>query len=125
MKWMSSIKLLVLGGSVFFLLYMVLALNTPYSSYLVHRSVQNQIVYLQNKFIQREDLVLQDKYPEGLVFSNALFALSLIEEVNNDPIANHKLNPMIDACILRLVCEEATSNFNENLSVHDKKELLP
>lgn len=56
---------------------------------------------------------LQNVYPEGKVFSNALFALSLIDYSEKQECDGQKIAFMLDKCIERLLSEKARVNFYE------------
>lgn len=99
------------------LLYAMLALVTPYSSYLLRRSVEHQINYLNTALSSGQDDVLQQRYPEGKIFSNALLALSVVEYSDNTGRTSDYYAEIVDACISRIFSDEALSNFDPNLEV--------
>jgi len=87
------------------LFYVLTCLSTPFSLALRDRSISNQINYINDRMIHGADEDLQDQYPEGYIFANALFALSLIE-------ANDNRNcPIIDRCIDNLISDKAKATF--------------
>ena len=65
--------------------YLIITLITPYNLFLQKRSIKNQITYIQSKMELGEDNVIQRRFPEGKIFSNALFALSIINS-NEDVV---------------------------------------
>jgi len=69
---------------VFLTIGLILLINliTPQFEFLLERSIDNQINFLENRFSKKLGNQLQDKYPEGELFSNLIFALSIIEYSN-------------------------------------------
>lgn len=61
------------------------------------------------------DDILQDRFPEGKIFSNALLALSTIEYCNQNQIFNEKYSEIVDNCIRRIQSKKATQTFSENM----------
>jgi len=105
---MSIIKI------VFSVIGFVLLLNflTPQFDFLLKRSIKNQISYLEDKFEKRLGNQLQKQYPEGELFSNLIFALSIIEysEYKNG------LSPeIVEKLIFTSVSDEAKLNYRKNL----------
>jgi len=105
------IKFLFIGFSFYCLINFI----TPFNSYLKNRSIENQIEYIQSKFEKGEDNVLQRRFPEGKVFGNALFALSIIEYQNNSTVTE-KNTRYIDRAINELLSPASKSTFPENLN---------
>lgn len=60
--------------------------------------------------LNRKDSVLQDQYPEGLIFSNAIFALSIIDysKAKKKGQENAKI---LDRIMIRLLSKEANQSF--------------
>lgn len=86
-------------------LYILTCLSPPYSSNFRDRSFSNQVAYINDRLIEGAADDLQDQYPEGYNFANALFALSLIEANDN------RYCPIIDRCIDNLISDKAKSTF--------------
>ncbi len=97
---------------VFILLIIVINSSTPFVNFLLNRSIKNQITYLQQEFDNGLGEKLQSRYPEGQLFGNLLFALSLIKysEINNNIDVN-----IIEKAILRTTNETAKNNFTKDL----------
>lgn len=104
-------KYLFLG----FCFYSFINFIIPFNSYLKKRSIENQIEYIQSRFEKGEDNLLQRRFPEGKVFGNALFALSIIEYQNKSTV-NEKHTRYIDRAIKEILSPEAKAIFHENLN---------
>lgn len=96
--------------------YVFLCLITPYIKLLKNRSDKNQINYLSEIIDKGYDNTLQDRFPEGKIFSNALLALSTIEYCDNNLIFNVKYSRIVDNCIRRIQSKKATKIFNEDMT---------
>ena len=96
------------------LLYFTFTLITPYSSFLRTRSIENQITYIHKRLELGDDNVLQRRYPEGKIFSNAIFALSAIQYF--DDSNKEKAAIIIDKCIKRLLSERSKRTFDDSLN---------
>jgi len=92
----------------------VVAFNliTPYSDFLLRRSIENQIEYLNTRFNNGLGEKLQYRYPEGELFGNLIFALSLIEYSKKSDFIRINL---IEEAIFRAISKEAKSNFTKEL----------
>lgn len=97
------------------LIYVFLCLITPYISVLKNRSIENQINYLSNILDNGYDNELQNRYPEGKLFSNAILAISTIEYCNKKENFGKKYSTIVDRCIQRIQSHRATQHFNPNL----------
>ena len=88
---------------------------TPYMPFLLEPSIQNQIEFISTELASGADDRLQEEYPEGKTFANAIFALSLIDlsETIDLPLIDRAV--LIDLCISRLLSEENKENFNQTL----------
>ena len=62
------------------------------------------------------DNTLQNRYPEGKLFSNAILALSTIEFCDNIGQFNKKYSTIVDNCISRIQSEQTIQIFNPNLN---------
>jgi len=89
---------------------------TPYSSVLLKRSIEHQITYLDGIFKRGYDDELQRRFPEGKVFSNAIFSLSVLDYTAKNAIEDKRYSKIVDRCIGRLFSEYATNKFSENMS---------
>ncbi len=87
-------------------------LSTPYSDFLLRRSITNQIAYLNNKFEAGLGKKLQERYPEGELFGNLIFALSLIKYSEKYEIPD--IN-QIENAILKTTSKGAKNNFTKDL----------
>lgn len=97
-----------------FLIIFIIIVITPFSDFLLKRSINNQISYLTTEFENGLGGKLQNRYPEGKMFSNLLFALSLIKYSES----SDKIQPiLIEEAILRTTSESAKSNFTKDLSL--------
>ena len=101
---------------LFFLLYVSSSLLVGHIPFLRKRSIQNQINYLTNTLQSGQDSILQTQYPEGQTFSNAIFALALIEYSNKIELNKKIYSSTIDRCIINLLSASTKSHFHENLS---------
>lgn len=98
------------------LTYVFLCLITPYINVLKNRSDKNQISYLSEIIDKGYDNTLQNRFPEGKIFSNALLALSTIEYCDNNRIFNEKYSKIVDKCIRRIQSKRAVQIFSESMS---------
>jgi len=100
--------------SCLILFYICFTLITPFNSTLKSRSINNQINYIHKRLEKGDDNVLQRRYPEGKIFSNAIFALSAIQHFEKYP--NEKSIIIIDNCIKRLLSEQSKRMFDDSLN---------
>jgi len=98
------------------LTYVFLCLITPYISVLKNRSDKNQINYLSKIIDKGYDNTLQNRFPEGKIFSNALLALSTIKYCDNNRIFIGKYSKIVDNCIRRIQSKKAVQIFSENMN---------
>jgi len=98
------------------ILYITINLLTPYNGFLRERSIDNQINYLNKLLDQGYDNTLQNRYPEGKVFSNALFALSIIEYAQQSRKPQKKWAQMVDTRINQLISKKARATFVEEMN---------
>lgn len=99
----------------FLLFYLTLGLLTPHVNWLQTRSIENQIDHLTELLNAGYDDELQERYPEGKMFSNVLLGLSIIEyseKLDNVPV---KYSSHVDSCILRVLSPEAKAPFSASL----------
>jgi hypothetical protein len=95
-----------------FFCYFLIDFLVPYIGFLQKRSIDNQINYLEIEFNKHLSEKMQNEYPEGEIFSNVIFALSLIEYSKfNKKITASK----IENVFLRTLSDKVRSNFHENL----------
>ncbi len=87
-------------------------LITPHVNFLLIRSIENQIAYLSNEFENGLGEKLQSRFPEGELFGNLIFALSLIEYSKKCESVDIDL---IEDAILRTTSQEAKTNFTKEL----------
>jgi len=97
------------------LTYVLICFITPFNNYLRNRSIENQINYQWNILDRGFDDELQERFPEGKLFSNCLLALSTIEYCNKKKITNRKYALIIDNCIRRIQSDKAKNVFDSNL----------
>ena len=97
------------------LFYTILCLATPFNTALRNRSIKNQINYLSGILDKGYDDSIQNRYPEGKLFSNALLALSTIEFCGNNGIVENKYVEIIDNCIKRIQSKKTLETFNPNI----------
>jgi len=93
----------------------ILNLITPHISFLHKRSIVHQINYLSNILDNGYDDELQNRYPEGRVFSNAILALALIEFSQKSNDKNSKFAQMLDARVQVLLSEKSSKTFSRKL----------
>ncbi|GGH69089.1 hypothetical protein [Phaeocystidibacter marisrubri] len=108
MKPIKKVKRVILIASI---VYVGMALLTPHFSPLRNRSIENQITYLSELLNSGYDDELQQQYPEGKMFSNALLSLSIIEYCDKRGITDKAMAEQVDSCILRILSTSATSPF--------------
>lgn len=99
---------------VIFVGYIGLQMLVPYSTLLLKHSINGQIFGIAARLDKNEDLTLQKRYPEGYIFANAIFALSVIELYNKGWV-HDKANIMVDKSIKKLLSSECRSRFNYEL----------
>lgn len=104
----SIIRILCL----FTLCYILACLITPFSPLLKNRSIKNQINFLIDQ--ANADDKLQEVYPEGLMFFNALLALSIIEYSHNSSKDHSFYSSQVESIINKMLSEKATENFPLN-----------
>lgn len=102
------------GFSVF--IYTLFCLITPFNDFLLNRSIDNQISYLNDILDAGYDDELQARFPEGKVFSNAILALSVIDYCNRHAAESNEYSAIVDNCIGRLLSEKSTSTFSPNMN---------
>lgn len=95
--------------------YVFLLIITPFNSFLRNRSISNQINYLSGILDEGYDDELQNRFPEGKIFSNALLALSIIEHSSKPGISAEISSSRIDHCINRLISSEAEDHFTKDM----------
>lgn len=96
--------------------YTFLCLLTPFNNALLNRSIQNQINYLSIAMSNGSDDEIQNRFPEGKLFSNSLLALSIIEYCNQTKKFENKYSHIVDNCIKRIQSEKALDVFDPNLN---------
>lgn len=101
---------------IILLTYGFLCLSTPFIGFLKNRSIRNQINYLSSIIDEGYDDTLQNRFPEGKLFSNAILALSTIEFCNQNKEYDKKYAAIVDNCIRRIQSEKTSQIFNSNLS---------
>lgn len=99
------------------MVYVLCALATPYVPTLHKRSIENQINYLNRQLVSGMDNDLQIRFPEGFVFANALFALSVLEysEIVNKNDALYAT--YLDRTTNRLLSDRAKRSFSKDLEL--------
>lgn len=97
--------------------YIFLCLSTPFVPFLKHRSIDNQIAYLSKILDEGYDDALQERFPEGKIFSNAILALATIEHCKSHRLYNEHYASIVDNCIRRIQSDHAKSKFNPSLSL--------
>lgn len=109
------IKKIALYLTISVVAYLVICLITPFNKYLKKRSIENQITYIDHIFSKGYDDELQTKFPEGKLFSNAIFSLSILEfcEVNN--CINETYAKIVDQNIKRILSHNTLSIFNSDM----------
>jgi hypothetical protein len=98
------------------LAYTFICIITPYNKTLRNRSIRNQINYLSNIIDNGYDDTLQERFPEGKLFSNCLLALSTIEYCDKNGKSNQRYAHIVDNCIRRIESEKAVASFDQDLN---------
>lgn len=106
----STFKWLLVGIFV----YIFLTLVTPYVKPLRHSAIERQIAYLNQQFESGLADKMQLVYPEGKLFSFAIFELSLIEYFQNSN--NQEIRFLIDQNMNRMLNDSLEIDFNLNLT---------
>jgi len=113
------LKKILISAGLILMIYAILCLITPYNKALSNRSIQNQITYLSRLLESGYDDVLQERYPEGKLFSNALLALSIIEYSDKGQAQKQSMYQryaqIVDSCILRIQSEQARKVFSSTV----------
>ncbi len=99
------------------LTYCLCCILTPFNSLLLERSLKNQLSHLQEKFANGADVVLQERYPEGMTFANAIFALSLLNLIDSPILDNQQLSNQIEYSLKQLQSQTNRDNFQDNLTL--------
>ncbi len=94
-----------------FTFYIFINIITPYQNTLKNRATRNQINYLSKILNKGYDDELQKRFPEGKIFSNCIFALSLIKYSEKHKDQNKRIANEIDNCIFRSISPKAINNF--------------
>lgn len=97
------------------LIYFIICSLTPNLKFLRNRSIENQINYLSKILDEGYDDRLQNIYPEGKIFSNALLALSIIEYSEKNSTHNERYALIVDRCIQRMQSKKALSIFSKEM----------
>lgn len=108
---MKRIKNLFKYLAYVILAYICFCFITPFSKSLRNRTIRNQISYLSEILNNGYDNELQNRFPEGKLFSNSLLALSVIEYCEGNMHSNKKYAKIVDDCIARIQSEKALENF--------------
>jgi len=109
-------KKLLKYASYGLLLYFLTCVITPFNKALRNRSINNQIEYLDQILRKGYDDQLQNRFPEGKLFSNALFSLSILKYCEDNRTHDLKYSKIIDLNIERILSEQAKSHFNVNMN---------
>lgn len=97
------------------LTYLIICFITPFNKYLRHRSIENQISYLDQIMKAGYDDKLQEIFPEGKMFSNAIFTLSIIEFCETNHKIEKKYTEIIEHNIKRILSKEAKEVFHTDM----------
>ena len=93
-------------------LFLFSCLISPHVDFLLRRSINNQIAFLEGEFQEGLGQQLQNNYPEGELFSNLIFALSIIEYAEFETA----LNPSsVERAIFASLSEDSQLNYEEAL----------
>ncbi len=98
------------------LLYILLSFLTPFSKSLRERSLKAQINYIAQELKEEKDLELQRRFPEGLMFANALFSLSLMNFDGQKPFNDVEKSKLIENCIERIHSPVNLEYFDQSLT---------
>lgn len=107
-------KIISTLGIIIFL-YITISISSVYVGFLKKRNIKNQISYLDNILSNGYDDELQLRYPEGKIFSNALLALSIIDNSNNTLTSHLEYAKIVDNCLERLLTESAQQPFSKEM----------
>ncbi len=112
---MKRIKKLLKYLGIIILVYLFLCLSTPFNNFLKKRSIKNQINYLSDILDAGYDDKLQERFPEGKLFSNSILALSIIEFCENNSLALEKYSIIVDKCVERILSDQALNAFDPGI----------
>jgi hypothetical protein len=115
LRLITRLKRILKVIGLFLLAYIFINLITPYSKFLKNRSINNQINYLSELLDDGYDDVLQDRFPEGKIFSNALLALSIIEHSAKREVLESR-SLIVDRCIKRILSSNAKKTFTKDMN---------
>lgn len=101
--------------TIIFLVYALTCLITPFVSVLRMRAIENQITYLSELLDNGYDNTLQERFPEGKMFSNAILALSIIEYSDHYKIPSEYYATIVDKCVIRILSNKAQESFDETM----------
>ena len=90
-------------------------LLTPFNKHLRNRSIKNQISYIDEIMRKGFDNKLQNRFPEGKLFSNAIFSLSIIEFCDANNLVEKEYSNIIDQNIHRILSKDALASFNSSM----------
>jgi len=89
---------------------------TPFTKFLNSRSIKHQINYINDIMVDGEDDRLQQRFPEGKLFSNAIFTLSILEFCENNDCSKEHYSRIVDKNIKRIISDSTLNSFNEYIS---------
>lgn len=101
---------------ILIVLYLFINLVTPFSGFLLNRSIENQIHYIDKQLKNGADDDLQKRYPEGKIFSNSIFTLSLIEYNKKHSYSSNENSIVVDRCVQRLLEKNTSAYFPSNVN---------
>jgi|GEM_PF-1387940 len=96
-------------------IYCISAFSTIFFELLANRSINNQIDYLDKIMSEGYDDQLQLRFPEGKIFSNAIFSLAVIEFCNEHE-CDSTYSEIVDRNIDRMLSQKAMDNFDAEIN---------
>ena len=87
----------------------------PFNKFLLTNSIQAQVTGIADRLENGGDSAMQSQYPEGFVFANAIFVLTLTELYANN-IQIQDMDVMTEKSVRKLLSGEAKSPFNGQMS---------
>ena len=109
------LKRLVWLAAVSVLFYCIFNLFTGFSQVLLKQSIANQINSISQQLLEGADQSLQQSFPEGVIFANAIFALSILEAEANLSLSYKEAARLIDHSILQLLSDDNSQNYDKDL----------
>lgn len=116
---MIKILKVLLSFCLFGAVAILLIINTKLHSTPDRSDLLKQLNFLERALDNNADLAMQNHYPEGYVFMNALYGISWCNVLtnNNDPALYEKGHEQIQKAFTKVNSEIGRSNFDDKLTI--------